>query len=224
MVSPWHALDGQVQSAVGIIHTNYLEYARREKDGEKKEKLLRGVNATVASALPQDLKPPARFRISRDPSPSTCRGVSPHFIGVGRKIRSDAHRDEQFLEGGILHRCIWAKGHLELLERVAEYTETAASENQRLDVFGDGDDFKDVIKTAARQKLPLTFHGRADHAGRTPGYKFFINPRCLTSSPPPQRRLSRWANSWFALVIFNEFFDVRKLPRTPPGGVCRLRS
>ena len=46
-----------------------------------------------------------------------------------------------------------------------------------MDVFGNGDDFKDVKETAAREKLPLTFHGRADHAGEiTQGYKFFVNP------------------------------------------------
>merc|ERR1712205_38004 len=46
-----------------------------------------------------------------------------------------------------------------------------------MDVFGDGDDFKAVKDSAARQQLALTFHGRADHAGDViRGYKFFINP------------------------------------------------
>ena len=31
-----------------------------------------------------------------------------------------------------------------------------------MDVFGNGDDFKDVKETAARVKLPLIPHGRAD--------------------------------------------------------------
>mgnify|MGYP001197387542 CR=1 FL=1 len=193
---------------VGIIHTNYLEYARREKDGEKKEKVLRGVNATVArvhchkiiklSGAVQDFARSVTVNV---------HGVSPHFIGVGRKIAeakdvkpiaeategedvdaeaTDVEAEEAtdvksstFTKGGyFIGKVVWAKGYLELLERVAEYNETAAPKDKlALDVFGDGDDFKDVIKTAARQKLPLTFHGRADHAGEiTQGYKFFINP------------------------------------------------
>ena len=166
---------------VGIIHTNYLEYARREKDGEKKEKLLRGVNATVARVhCHKIIKLSGAVQDFARSITVNVHGVSPHFIGVGRKIAEATDTEtSSFSKGGyFIGKVVWAKGYLELLERVAEYNETAASENQlALDVFGDGDDFKDVIKTAARQKLPLTFHGRADHAGEnTQGYKFFINP------------------------------------------------
>ena len=166
---------------VGIIHTNYLEYARREKDGEKKEKFLRGVNATVARVhCHKIIKLSGAVQDFARSITVNVHGVSPHFIGVGRKIAEATNvESSSFTKGGyFIGKVVWAKGYLELLERVAEYNETAAAKDKLgLDVFGDGDDFKDVIKAAARQKLPLTFHGRADHAGEiTQGYKFFINP------------------------------------------------
>lgn len=169
---------------VGIIHTNYLEYARREKDGDKKEAMLRGVNATVArihchkiiklSDAVQDFSRSITVNV---------HGVSQHFISVGSRIAQAAAAGGKvgspFTKGGyFIGKVVWAKGYLELLERVKEYNATAASKDKlAMDVFGNGDDFKDVKETAAREKLPLTFHGRADHAGEiTQGYKFFVNP------------------------------------------------
>eukprot|EP00227_Mantoniella_beaufortii_P021441 CAMPEP_0197585326 /NCGR_PEP_ID=MMETSP1326-20131121/7652_1 /TAXON_ID=1155430 /ORGANISM="Genus nov. species nov., Strain RCC2288" /LENGTH=544 /DNA_ID=CAMNT_0043149813 /DNA_START=172 /DNA_END=1806 /DNA_ORIENTATION=+ len=198
---------------VGIIHTNYLEYARREQNGERKEALLRNVNHAVArmhchkiiklSDAVQDFARSVTVNV---------HGVSPHFIEVGRKVAQAAEERGRhglasgggttagggpgsssssssdstsssnsriFTKGGyFIGKVLWAKGYLELLERVKEYNAAAAPKDRlELDVFGDGDDFKDVKATAERGGLPLTFHGRADHAGEASrGYKFFINP------------------------------------------------
>ena len=61
---------------------------------------------------------------------------------------------------------------------VKEYNATAESKDKlAMDVLETETHFKDAKETAAREKLPLTFHGRADHAGEiTQGYKFFVNP------------------------------------------------
>ena len=177
---------------VGIIHTNYLEYARREKNGERKEALLRNVNHAVArmhchkviklSDAVQDFARSVTVNV---------HGVSPHFIEVGRKVAQAAEERGRgasadrvasagsFTKGGyFIGKVLWAKGYLELIERVKEYNAAAAPKDRlELDVFGDGDDFKDVKGTAERGGLPLTFHGRADHAGEASReYKFFINP------------------------------------------------
>ena len=175
---------------VGIIHTNYLEYARREKDGDKKEVLLRGVNAFVARAhCHKIIKLSDAVQNFARSVTVNVHGVSPHFIEVGRKIAAAAKDNTENEEeagstfgkgkvGYFIGKVVWAKGYLELLERVKEYNGTAAPKDKLvMDVFGDGDDFKAVKDSAARQQLALTFHGRADHAGDViRGYKFFINP------------------------------------------------
>jgi digalactosyldiacylglycerol synthase len=170
---------------VGIIHTNYLEYARREKDGERKESLLRSVNAIVARVhCHKVIKLSDAVQDFARSITVNVHGVSPHFINVGRRIAQAASNvgeeaQSSFTKGGyFIGKVVWAKGYLELLERVKEYNETAAPKDKlSLDVFGNGDDFQAVQARAARERLALTFHGRADHAGEmTQGYKFFINP------------------------------------------------
>ena len=224
MVSPWHALDGQVQSRRGRSSTQTIWNTRDERRmARKRRSSFEGSTPPSRVHCHKIIKLSGAVQDFARSITVNVHGVSPHFIGVGRKIAEATDTEtSSFSKGGyFIGKVVWAKGYLELLERVAEYNETAASENQlALDVFGDGDDFKDVIKTAARQKLPLTFHGRADHAGRTrKDTNSSSTPRCLTSSPPPQRRLSRWANSWFALVILPTSSSRRSqtAARTPPG-------
>ena len=103
---------------VGIIHTNYLEYARREKDGEKKEKLLRGVNATVARVhCHKIIKLSGAVQDFARSITVNVHGVSPHFIGVGRKIAEATDTEtSSFSKGGyFIGKVVWAKGYLCLL-------------------------------------------------------------------------------------------------------------
>ena len=175
---------------VGIIHTNYLEYARREKDGERKEALLRGVNRTVTRAhCHKVIKLSDAVQDFARSVTVNVHGVSPHFIEVGRKIAlaaeersrrgEESSSNSSFTKGGyFIGKVVWAKGYLELLDRVKEYNETAAQKDKLvMDVFGNGDDFQEVKAASERERLALTFHGQADHASETTvGYKFFINP------------------------------------------------
>lgn len=53
---------------VGVVHTNYLDYARREESGSVKEKLLKAINSWVCQAHCHKVRfkpPPATYLLGR---------------------------------------------------------------------------------------------------------------------------------------------------------------
>jgi len=81
------------QHVVGIVHTNYLEYVKREENGEVKEKVIRQLNNWMCrnhchkvvklSGAVQDLpKSMTEF----------VHGVSPHFLAIGDRMSSKPNR------------------------------------------------------------------------------------------------------------------------------------
>jgi digalactosyldiacylglycerol synthase len=245
------------QHVVGIVHTNYLEYAKMEAHGNVKEKALRLVNSWV-SRLHCHKIIKLSDAVQEFPRSETVNvhGVSEVFLEVGKrkataaaaamaaqndpdsaaatsagravsnvlrskrraakerkeKARADAARgrgadgtaatepagtpattpaepptpervtpsNEVFTKGCyFLGKVVWGKGFHELLERVEAHNTSAdgAAYPLELDVYGNGEDFHSVTQTSAEKNLPLTFHGRADHASDAMhDYKVFVNP------------------------------------------------
>ena len=160
---------------VGVVHTNYLDYARREEGGEIKESLLRGINAWVTrihchkvvklSDAVQDL-----------PRQTTqfVHGVAETFLNVGEKKAQAAERGGQrFSQGAyFIGKCVWAKGYTELLDLLSKTPQKIP-----VDCFGTGEDLNDVRAEASRLQLGLNFHGARDHLDDSiHDYKVFINP------------------------------------------------
>jgi digalactosyldiacylglycerol synthase len=75
---------------VGVVHTNYLEYARREENGGMKEAVLRFVNNWVVRAYCHKVVK-LSDAVQKLPRASTCfvHGVSPRFLSIGEER---AHR------------------------------------------------------------------------------------------------------------------------------------
>jgi len=140
---------------VGVVHTNYLEYARREAHGGLKEAVLRFVNAWVVRAYCHKV---LKLSDAVQPLPrqQTCfvHGVSPRFIRIGEeRARRAAAREQQALlppppaapgaaiaaeapppsagerDGGVyfIGKVVWGKGYSELLDLVASYTQRQGS-------------------------------------------------------------------------------------------------
>ncbi|KAL6521198.1 Digalactosyldiacylglycerol synthase 1, chloroplastic [Orobanche gracilis] len=150
---------------VGIVHTNYLEYIKREKNGALQAFFVKHINNWVVrayyhkvlrlSAATQDL-----------PKSVICNvhGVNPKFLKIGEKVASEKERGEKTFSKGayFLGKMVWAKGYKELIDLLATYKKDLDGFN--LDVYGNGEDAHEVKNTAKRLNLNLKFMKGRDHA------------------------------------------------------------
>lgn len=166
------------QRAIGVVHTNYLEYVKREKNGYIQAFLLKYINGWVVdiychkvirlSAATQDL-----------PRSIICNvhGVNPRFIEIGKVKNGQQQRGEiAFAKGAYyIGKMIWSKGYKELLQLVAEHENELSG--LQLDLYGSGEDSNQVMQSAKKLKLLLNVNPGRDHADPIfHDYKVFINP------------------------------------------------
>ncbi|XP_021639527.2 digalactosyldiacylglycerol synthase 1, chloroplastic isoform X2 [Hevea brasiliensis] len=163
---------------VGVVHTNYLEYIKRERNGALQAFFVKHINNWVIraycnkvlrlSAATQDL-----------PKSVICNvhGVNPKFLKIGEKIAAERELGQQAFSKGayFLGKLVWAKGYRELIDLLARHKNELDGFN--LDVFGNGEDAREVQIAAKRLDLKVNFLSGRDHADDSLlGYKVFINP------------------------------------------------
>ncbi|KAI0494490.1 hypothetical protein KFK09_024628 [Dendrobium nobile] len=163
---------------VGVVHTNYLEYIKREKNGAIQAFLVKHINNMVTraychkvlrlSAATQDL-----------PRSVVCNvhGVNPKFLKVGEEKAAERESGQQAFSKGayFLGKMVWAKGYKELIDLLAKHNNEL--QGFKLDVYGNGEDSHEVQSTAQKLQLNLNFMKGRDHADDSlHGYKVFINP------------------------------------------------
>ncbi|KAJ9554767.1 hypothetical protein OSB04_009381 [Centaurea solstitialis] len=163
---------------VGVVHTNYLEYIKREKYGALQAFLVKHINNLVTkaycdkvlrlSAATQDL-----------PKSVVCNvhGVNPKFLTIGEKMASEREGGHQSFSKGayFLGKMVWAKGYRELIDLLVKQKDDL--NGFKLDVYGNGEDAHEVQSTASRLDLNINFMKGRDHADDSlHGYKVFINP------------------------------------------------
>lgn len=184
---------------VGVCHTNYLDYARREENGRAKAMILSAINKWVCrSHCHKVIK--LSGAVQRMPREVTefVHGVSPAFLEVGdRKARQAASAaspsapspaDVGTTPGGdpapsvfsrgayFIGKAVWAKGYTELLERLAEH-KARTGQSVHMDVYGSGEDLEDIKAEGHRRGLELTYWGAKDHLDKAiHDYKVFVNP------------------------------------------------
>ncbi|EFJ50110.1 hypothetical protein VOLCADRAFT_116955 [Volvox carteri f. nagariensis] len=174
---------------VGVMHTNYLDYARREEGGQLKEALLKHINAWMCRIYCHKV---IKLSDAVQPLPRQetmfVHGVSPSFLKVGQSKAQLAASGERPWSKDVyfLGKVLWAKGYTELLDRLKEHTQRTG-ERVPVDVYGSGPDLQArlgpplaslaVEHEASRRNLALRFRGARDHADATlQDYKVFINP------------------------------------------------
>lgn len=164
---------------VGIVHTNYLDYARREEGGEMKENVLKVINSWVCQAHCHKV---VKLSGAVQPLPKEhtefVHGVSPSFLEVGMNRRTPKPgTDKRFSDGFyFIGKVVWAKGYTELLQMVKQHKDSCG-EDIPVDVYGGGPDLPDVQTRSASLSLPLKFHGPKDHLSpEIHDYKVLVNP------------------------------------------------
>ncbi|XP_020535652.1 digalactosyldiacylglycerol synthase 1, chloroplastic isoform X2 [Jatropha curcas] len=163
---------------VGVVHTNYLEYIKRERNGALQAFFVKHINNWVTraychkvlrlSAATQDL-----------PKSVICNvhGVNPKFLKIGEKVAAERELGQQAFSKGayFLGKMVWAKGYKELIDLLSKHKNEL--DGFKLDVFGNGEDAHEVQIAAKKFDLNVNFLKGRDHADDSlHGYKVFINP------------------------------------------------
>ncbi|KAJ0973345.1 hypothetical protein J5N97_021304 [Dioscorea zingiberensis] len=163
---------------VGVVHTNYLEYIKREKYGAFQAFLVKHINNWVTRAYCQKV---LRLSAATQDLPKSVicnvHGVNPKFLKIGDKMTAERERGEQSFSKGayFLGKMVWAKGYRELIDLLSKHKQDLEGFN--LDVYGNGEDSLEVQSAAKKLELNLNFLKGRDHADDSlHGYKVFINP------------------------------------------------
>lgn len=161
---------------VGVIHTNYLEYAQKyDAFGPLRSAFLRVLNMWVCAAHCHRV-----IRLSgavqRLPGAVTenVHGVRSRFLDIGR-----AHNGKPFEKGAyFLGKALWTKGYADLLNLLEKYA-ALEGELAQLDLFGSGPDIE-AVQQRVRSSPTLSqvrVHGAVvDHASEVlQNYQVFVN-------------------------------------------------
>ena len=171
----------QFQMVVGVVHTNYLSYARIYQP--ENVPIVSSINRLVCRAY-CDRVLKLSDSLQTLPRSGVCNvhGVRAEFIAIGRRAAEPSHR---FTGGAyFIGKILWAKGHRLLIDYLSGGGEGGGALRTRVDVHGDGDDAEAVQAAARAANLNLRFCGARDHADKVMhGYKVFVNPS-QTEVPP----------------------------------------
>lgn len=163
---------------VGVVHTNYLEYVKREKNGQFQAFLLKYVNSWVVniychrvirlSAATQEL-----------PRSVICNvhGVNPRFLEIGMKKREQQQNDTHLFTKGAYYigKMVWHKGYKELLKLLCDNQKDLTG--LEVDLYGSGEDSDQVEEAAKKLDITVRVNPGRDHADPLfHDYKVFLNP------------------------------------------------
>ncbi|CAL5382893.1 unnamed protein product [Camellia sinensis] len=174
---------------VGVVHTNYLEYVRREKNGQLQAFFLKYINSWVVdiychkvicpSAATQDI-----------PRSIICniQGVNPKFLEIGKKKNEEQQNGNQAFTKGAYYigKMVWSKGYKELLKLLCDHQKDLSG--VEVDLYRNGEDSAEVQEAANKLELTVRVHPGRDHADPLfHDYKVFLNPSttdvvCTTSA------------------------------------------
>ncbi|CAN1157481.1 Digalactosyldiacylglycerol synthase 2, chloroplastic [Linum perenne] len=163
---------------VGVVHTNYLEYVKRESNGRVKALILRYLNNWVVEIYCHKV-----IRLSdatqEYPNSIICNvhGVNPKFLEIGKKtIERQQSGKRVFTKGAYyIGKMVWSKGYKELLGLLKGHQKELAG--LEVDLYGSGEDSNEVQEAFKKLQLVVRVHPGRDHADPVfHDYKVFLNP------------------------------------------------
>ncbi|KDP28670.1 hypothetical protein JCGZ_14441 [Jatropha curcas] len=163
---------------VGIVHTNYLEYVKREKNGRMKAFMLKHLNSWVVGIYCHKV---IRLSAATQDYPNSIicnvHGVNPKFLDIGKKKLEEQKRGSQAFSKGAYYigKMLWSKGYKELLTLLHDHQKELAG--LEVDLYGSGEDYDQVQKAAKELQLVVRVNPGRDHADPVfHDYKVFLNP------------------------------------------------
>ncbi|KAI4311524.1 hypothetical protein MLD38_036410 [Melastoma candidum] len=163
---------------VGIIHTNYLAYVRREKNGRLSAFLLKFMNAWVVNMYCHKVIRLSAATQDYDNSiVCNVHGVNPKFLEIGaRKVEEQQGGGKAFTKGAYyIGKMVWSKGYKELLKLLGDNQKELS--DLEIDLYGNGEDSDQIREAAEKLQLNINVHPGRDHADPIfHDYKLFLNP------------------------------------------------
>ncbi|KAL5708472.1 digalactosyldiacylglycerol synthase [Ranunculus cassubicifolius] len=164
------------QLVIGIVHTNYLAYVKREKNGRVQAFFLEYVNSWVTHIYCHKV-----IRLSAATQPLShsiicnVHGVNPKFLEIGKKMQP-RNGNQVFTKGAYyIGKMVWSKGYRELLQLLADNQNHL--KGLQVDLYGNGEDSDQVQEAAKKLDITVNVHPGRDHADNVfHEYKVFINP------------------------------------------------
>lgn len=163
---------------VGVVHTNYIEYVRREKNMFQ-ALVVKYINNWVVNIYCHKV-----IRLSGAtqelPRSIICNvhGVNPKFLEIGKKKHDEQQQNgnKAFTKGAYyIGKMIWSKGYKELLKLLAVHQKDLTGLD--VDLYGSGEDSDAVQEAAKKLEITVKVHPGRDHADLLfHDYKVFLNP------------------------------------------------
>ncbi|KAK1376983.1 Digalactosyldiacylglycerol synthase [Heracleum sosnowskyi] len=164
---------------VGVVHTNYLEYVKREKNGRIQAFLVKNMNTWVVNIYCHKV-----IRLSaatqKFPRSVVCNvhGVNPKFLEIGsrKKEQQEQLGSKAFTKGAYyIGKMVWNKGYKELLKLLCSHQKEL--KELEIDLYGSGEDSVQVQEAFEKLDIKVQVHPGRDHADPVfHDYKVFLNP------------------------------------------------
>jgi len=179
---------------VGIVHTNYVEYAKTFKDGSRvRTASLYAINrAMCGSYCHKTIKLSDTIQALPRSVTANVHGVRDSFIDVGKAVAalgddtSGAFSEAARAQGDglgtgayFIGKVLWAKGHRRLLDLLAHQKAVEPASPARVLVVGSGPDEAEVRAECTRLGLDSTvkFAPAMDHGSlKLRAFKVLVNP------------------------------------------------